>query len=215
VESLGKFSAPERPFVAILGGAKLSEKLDALNALVKIADKVLIGGAMAYTLMKAQGIEIGKSLFEADKLEVANEIMANYSEKILLPIDHLVTGTFSKDSPYEHITDRNVPVDKIAIDIGTETIKNYVAEIANAKSILWNGPMGVFEWTQSEAGTREVGSAIINNSSAFKLSGGGDSIAAINKFNLKGFDHVSTGGGAMLAFISYDKFPILDVIINK
>jgi phosphoglycerate kinase len=214
VESLSKFSTPERPFVAVLGGAKLSEKLDALNALAEIADKVIIGGAMAYTLMKAKGISIGNSLVENDKLDIATEINTKYGDKIVLPVDHLVTTEFSKDAPYEYLDEQNITEGKIAIDIGWESINLYKSLLAEAKSILWNGPMGVFEWTQGEPGTKEVGQAIVNNSNAFKLAGGGDSIAAINKFNLQGFDHVSTGGGAMLAFLAYDKFPILDVIIN-
>ena len=214
VESLSKFSAPENPFVAVLGGAKLSEKLDALNALVEIADKVIVGGAMAYTLMKAKGIETGKSLIEADKLDIALEIVNKYSEKLLLPVDHLVAQEFKSKSPYEYTETEVIPVDSVAIDIGWNTIRKFKTELSNAKSILWNGPMGVFEWIHSSVGTKEVGSAIASNLDAFTLAGGGDSIAAINQFNLKGFDHISTGGGAMLAFLAYNKFPTLDVIVK-
>ncbi|MEP7103613.1 MAG: phosphoglycerate kinase [Candidatus Dojkabacteria bacterium] len=215
VAALSKFSQPESPFVAVLGGAKLSEKLDALNALVQIADKVIIGGAMAYTIMKAIGVETGNSLIEKDKLEIATEIMNKYSEKILLPVDHLVAQEFKLKSPYEYTETEVVPADMVAIDIGWNSIRKFKTEISNSKSILWNGPMGVFEWIHSSVGTKEIGSAIAENTSAYSLAGGGDSIAAINKFNLRGFDHVSTGGGAMLAFLAYDKFPTLDVILNK
>lgn len=215
VEALAKFSQPESPFVAVLGGAKLSEKLDALNALVEIADKVIIGGAMAYTLMKAKGIETGNSLIEKDKLDVATEIMNKHSEKILLPVDHLVAQEFKPKSPYEYTETEIVPENMTAIDIGWNSIRKFKTEISNSKSILWNGPMGVFEWIHSSVGTKEIGSAIAENLTSYSLAGGGDSIAAINKFNLRGFDHVSTGGGAMLAFLAYDKFPILDVILNK
>jgi len=215
VKAIAKFNNPDKPFIAVVGGAKLSEKLDALNALGELADKILIGGAMAYTLLKAKGIEIGKSLFEPDKLEVAKEILAKYGSKLVLPVDHLVAGEFAEDSSYEFTINQEVPVDKIAIDIGWETIKLFKAEVSNARSILWNGPMGVFEWAHSAVGTEEVGGAIVNNSGAFKFAGGGDSIAAINKFQLKGFDHISTGGGAMLALLSYDTFPTLDVILNS
>jgi 3-phosphoglycerate kinase len=215
VEALSKFSTPAAPFVAILGGAKLSEKLDALNSLVKIADKVIIGGAMAYTLMKAKGINIGKSKIEDDKLDIAHEIIENYSQKLCLPVDHMLTKEFSETSKFDYSEDNSIPNDSIAIDIGPKTIDEYCKEIVNAKSILWNGPMGVFEWEHSGKGTCIIGNAIVNNTQAYKLAGGGDSIAAINKYRLRGIDHISTGGGAMLAFLAYDKFPTLDVIINK
>lgn len=215
VEALAKFSEPEKPFLAVLGGAKLSEKLDALNALVTIADKVIIGGAMAYTLMKAKGIEIGKSLVEADKLDVASEIISKYEDKLLLPVDHLVAQDFKQRAPYEYTETEVIPAEMIAIDIGWNTIRKFKTELSNAKSILWNGPMGVFEWIHSSVGTKEIGSVIASNEGAYSLAGGGDSIAAINQFNLRGFNHVSTGGGAMLAFLSYDEFPTLDVILKK
>lgn len=215
IQAVSKFNNPQKPFIAILGGAKLSEKLDALNSLGEIADKILIGGAMAYTLLKAKGLTIGNSLVEEDKLDVAKEILKKYESKLLLPIDHLVAEEFKEDSVYTYISEQNIPEGKIAIDLGWESIKAYKAEIDAAKSILWNGPMGVFEWAHSGIGTQEIGTAIINNSEAFKFAGGGDSIAAINKYQLKGFDHISTGGGAMLAFLAYDKFPTLDIILKN
>lgn len=215
VESLASVANPKRPFVAILGGAKLSEKLDALKSLAEVADTVIIGGAMAYTLMRAQGMNIGNSLVEDDKLDVAKEIMSQFGSKLVLPLDHMTAPEFSKDAPHEFTTDAQIPEDQIAIDIGPKSIENAKAKLANAATILWNGPLGIFEWDHSAAGTMEVGKAIAANSSAYKLAGGGDSIAAINKLGLTGFNHISTGGGAMLAFIAYDKFPVLDVIVNK
>jgi len=215
VEAMSNFANPKRPFLAILGGAKLSEKLDALNALAQSADKVIIGGAMAYTLLLSDGVHIGKSLVEADKLEIAKEILAKYRDKLILPVDHVVASEFSSDSEVSTIPAVNIPEDRIAVDIGPETQRLFVNEIKQAKSILWNGPMGVFEWEQTAQGTRKVGQAIVDNKDAYKFAGGGDSIAAINKFDLTGFDHISTGGGAMLAFLSYDTFPTLDIILNN
>jgi len=216
VEHLGKLIAPKRPYVAILGGAKLSEKLDVLQSLLESADKVLIGGAMAYTLLKSIGINIGKSLVEMDKIEVSKDIMEKYKDKIVLPFDHYVSNEFSEQSSNEgsNIDQQEIPNDKIAIDIGLKTIEIYKKEIENAETIIWNGPMGVFEWESSSKGTKIIGEAIVKNQKSYKLVGGGDSISAINKFNLNGFDHICTGGGAMLAFLAYDKFPTLDVIIN-
>jgi len=212
--AISYFAQPAKPFIAILGGAKLSEKLDALLALLKQADSVLVGGAMAYTLLLSQGTQVGKSLVELDKLEVAREIMKDYKDKLLLPVDHVVVSEFSDSAVTEVIDGVSIPEGKIAVDIGPKTQALFAQKIAQAGAILWNGPMGVFEWASTEAGTRVVVNAILVNPTAYKFAGGGDSIAAINKFRVSGFDHVSTGGGAMLAFVSYDKFPTLDAIIK-
>lgn len=215
VDALSKFEQPQRQFVAVLGGAKLSEKLDAMKALCDIADKVLVGGAMAYTLMKAKGVNIGKSLVEEDKINVAKEIVEKYSGKLVLPIDHIVVSEFNEDAPTEYLEGEEISENKIGVDIGEKTVNLFLNEISQARTILWNGPMGVFEWEHSSNGTKSIGEAISQNNNAYSLAGGGDSIAAINKFNLTKFNHISTGGGAMLAFIAYDKFPTLDVIVNK
>lgn len=216
VEALSKFSNAAN-LVSVLGGAKLSEKLDALKALAEISEKVVIGGAMAYTLLKAKGVNIGNSLYEEDKLSLAKEILNNYENKLVLPVDHLIASEFNEvASKSAHVTlDEQVPDNTVAIDIGSKTTELFVQTISGAKNILWNGPMGVFEWETSAAGTLAVGKAISQNSSAYKLAGGGDSIAAINKLGLTGFNHISTGGGAMLAFIAYNEFPTLDVVINQ
>ncbi len=213
VDKLSQLLNPRRPFVAVLGGAKLSEKLDVLNALGEQADKIIVGGAMAYTIMKAKGVNVGSSKVEEDKIEVAKEILAKYEKKLVLPIDHLISDEFSEYSSYEYTTSSEVPEGKIAIDIGWETIKRFSEVISSAETILWNGPVGVFEWGHSSVGTKEIGESI-QKSSAYKLVGGGDTISAINQFNLEGFDHVCTGGGAMLAFIANDNFPTLDAILK-
>lgn len=216
VEALSKFSNPNM-LVSVLGGAKLSEKLDALNSLAEVSKKIVVGGAMAYTLLKAKGVRVGKSLVEEDKLDLAKDVLAKYGNKLVLPVDHLVAEEFNvnaANSAY-NTSDEQVPDNTVAIDIGRRTIELFEQTISIGNYILWNGPMGVFEWDKSSIGTLEVGKAIEKNGTAYKLAGGGDSIAAINKLQLKGFNHISTGGGAMLAFLAYDKFPTLDVIINK
>lgn len=213
VEAVSYFAEPERPFTAVLGGAKLSEKLDALKALASSADKVLIGGAMAYTLLLAQGIEAGNSLVEADKLEVAKAILDQFGDKLVLPVDHIAVNEFSASAVTEVISAAQIPDGKIAVDIGPKTQELFKAHISQGKSILWNGPMGVFEWDSASSGTKAVGASIAA-ADAYKFAGGGDSIAAINKFNLSGFNHISTGGGAMLAFVSYEQFPTLDVVLE-
>lgn len=216
VEALSMFNNPDI-LISVLGGAKLSEKLDALNSLAEISEKVVIGGAMAYTLLKARGINIGKSLIEENKLELAKQVVEKYGEKLVLPIDHLVASEFSEDATNAayNTSDNQVPENTIAIDIGRRTIELFNNTISLGNYILWNGPMGVFEWEKSAVGTLEIGRAIEKNKPAYKLAGGGDSIAAINKLQLHGFNHISTGGGAMLAFLAYEKFPTLDIIINK
>lgn len=215
LEALQKLENPSRPVISILGGAKLSEKLDALKSLLEISDKVVVGGAMAYTILKAKGISIGKSLFEEEKLEDAKKLVSKFDSKLVLPIDHLIADDFDKQSPFEETNAVDIPENKIAIDIGPKSIELFDKEIRSAKTIVWNGPMGVFEWNHAEKGTREVLNAILSTTEAYKLAGGGDSIAAINKFGVSGFDHVSTGGGATLAFLAYEEFPTLDVILKS
>ncbi len=218
ISEFAKLTSQEKPFVAVMGGAKLSEKIDVLLSLGEIADKILVGGAMAYTLLSAQGFAIGKSLLEADKIETAKKILEKYSEKIVLPIDHLLVDEFKepeKAEMYSIVDDVNIPEDKMAVDIGPKTIEIFKQIIGEAKTIVWNGPMGVFEWDLAGKETKEVGESIAKNLQAYKLAGGGDSISAINKFNISGFDHISTGGGAMLAFLSYETFGTLDVILDQ
>lgn len=216
VAALSMFNNPDI-LISVLGGAKLSEKLDALNSLAELSEKVVIGGAMAYTLLKAKGINIGKSLVEEDKLDLAKQVVEKYGDKLVLPIDHLVASDFNEDATNAayNTSDNQIPDNTIAVDIGRRTIELFKNTISLGNYILWNGPMGVFEWEKSSIGTLEIGKGIEKNGPAYKLAGGGDSIAAINKLQLHGFNHISTGGGAMLAFLAYDKFPTLDVIISK
>lgn len=215
IKAISYFTNPIRPFIAVLGGAKLSEKLDAMLALTKSADKVLVGGAMAYTLLLSQDVSVGKSLIETDKLEVAKQIMNDYKDKIILPLDHIISNEFNEESISSVNDNQSIPDNMLAIDIGPKTQEMFVNLIKDAKSILWNGPMGVFEWESGIQGTKVIGSAITENVESYKFAGGGDSISAINKLELNGFNHVSTGGGAMLAFVSYDKFPTLDIILSQ
>jgi phosphoglycerate kinase len=217
ISALSRFRNPVRPFIAVLGGAKLSEKLDSLNAMLSLADIVVVGGAMAYTLLKAQGGFIGNSLVEEEKLPVAVDIVYKAGDKLVLPIDHMIVEEFKEPvvGRYAFTVDSLIPPGKLAVDIGPKTIDLYKNIIGQAKTILTNGPMGVFEWESTSRGTSEVLQAIVGNNSAYKLAGGGDSIAAINAFSISGFDHVSTGGGAMLVFLAYDEFPVLDIILDS
>ena len=217
VKGLIKLSNPIKPFTAVIGGAKLSEKIDILNELGKTADKVLIGGAMAYTFLKSQGIKVGKSLIEPDKAEIAAQILNKFKDKILLPIDHMVSNEFSLTASYSatFTSDVNIPDNTYAIDIGPKTVNEYVSIIQTAKTLLINGPMGVSEWDKSKEGTKQILETVVDNTEAYKVMGGGDTISAANSLHIKGFDHVSDGGGAMLAFISNDRFPTLDIILDK
>ncbi len=217
LKALEKLQNPKSPYISIFGGVKLSEKLDSLYAILPKVEKVIVGGALSYTIMKAKGLKIGNSFFEEDKLEVAKNIVNKYKDKILTPKDHLVLEKFqysNNSQDYDLINSENIPDNKIAVDIGPETIHYYKKYINQANTILWNGPMGVFEWKEAEKGTKRIGQ-IISKTKAFSVVGGGDSLAAISQFELEGFDHVSTGGGALLSYIAYDDFPILDVIIDS
>ncbi|MEI7579335.1 MAG: phosphoglycerate kinase [bacterium] len=218
VKAFSQLGEATHPYLAMLGGAKLSEKLDAMNALLESADQILIGGAMAYTLLAAKGIGTGNSLLEKDKIELAKSMLAKYGDKIVLPEDHVCVNEFKDPESPDAVTittDQVIPGEMIAIDIGPKTVAKYVEIIAEAKTILWNGPMGVFEWTNAGQATKTIGEAIVANNQAFSIAGGGDSIAAINKYGLLGINHVSTGGGAMLAYLSYETFPVLDIILDK
>lgn len=217
VKALATFSNPERPFIAVLAGVKLSEKLDSLNALLELADKVLVGGALAYTILKAQGHTIGTSLREEDKLELAKEMLAKYQTKLILPIDHIAVTEFKQpttEDQYLIIDSVDIPDGLMGVDIGPKTQELYRAELANAATILWNGPLGIYEWGKTDAGTDAVISAIIANKDAYKLIGGGDSITVTNQLSVDDYNHICTGGGAMLAFLAYDDFPVLDVILG-
>lgn len=200
---------PEKPFIAIVGGAKVSGKLEVLTSLLEKVDTILIGGGMAYTFLKAQGHEIGNSLVEEDLLGTAKEILASAEAKgvkFMLPTDNLAADKFDNDADIQAVG-VEIPAGRMALDVGPETIKAYAAEIANAKTIVWNGPMGCFEMPNFSKGTFGVCQAVAD-SSAISIIGGGDSVAAVNQSGLADkMSHISTGGGASLEFLEGKELP--------
>ncbi|MGQ9798014.1 MAG: phosphoglycerate kinase [Ignavibacterium sp.] len=198
---------PKRPYTAILGGAKISGKIDVINNLLDKVDTLIIGGAMAFTFFKAQGKEIGKSLLEEEKIELAKEVLQKVKSlgvKFLLPVDIIVASEFKNDSPASIVSVDSIPSDKTGLDIGPETIKLFREEILRSKTVVWNGPMGVFEFDNFSKGTFAIAEALAEATSngAITVIGGGDSAAAIAKAGLKDkVSHVSTGGGASLEFL--------------
>jgi len=219
---LGKaITNPTRPFVAILGGAKVSDKIEVVENLMKIADALLIGGGMAYTFLKAQGVPIGKSLVEDDKLELAKKILADAKQKnfkFLLPVDHVIAPEFKADAPAKVVDVGATPAEQMGLDIGPKTIEAYKAEIAKAKTIVWNGPMGVFEMPAFAKGTLEIakGVAAATAAGATSIIGGGDSVAAVHQAGVADrISHISTGGGASLEFLGGRKLPGVEALTNK
>jgi len=209
---------PARPYVAIVGGAKVSDKIDLLQNLLKFADSILIGGAMAYTFLKAQGVEVGLSRVEEDKLDLAKELVKSAETrgvKLLLPSDHVVAEKLDKEAVAEAVNTRNIPSNRMGLDIGPVTRAAYAQEIAQAKTIVWNGPMGVFEMDQFAQGTMAVAQAVAA-SSAVSIVGGGDSVAAVHKAGIAAkISHISTGGGASLEFLSGLKLPGVEALTDK
>jgi phosphoglycerate kinase len=214
-------SNPTRPFVAILGGAKVSDKIEVVENLMKIADAMLIGGGMAYTFLKTQGLEIGKSLVEADKIDLAKRILVDAKQKnfkFLLPVDNVVAPEFKADAPSKVVDSKSMPADQMGLDIGPKTVEAYKAEIAKAKTIVWNGPMGVFEMPAFAKGTLEVAKAVAAATTAGSISiiGGGDSVAAVHQSGVaKQISHISTGGGASLEYLGGRKLPGVEALTNK
>jgi len=204
---------PERPYCAILGGAKISGKIDVISNLMDKVDTLIIGGGMAFTFLKVQGKEIGKSLLEEGKLEMAKDILVklkNSKAKFLLPVDVVAAEEFSNDSLFETISVENIPANKMGLDIGPETIKLFKDELLKSKTIVWNGPMGVFEMDNFAKGTFEIAQALAKatENGAVTVVGGGDSAAAISKAKLEDkVSHVSTGGGASLEFLEGKALP--------
>jgi len=219
---LGKaVTNPARPFVAIIGGAKVSDKIEVVENLIKIADAMLIGGGMAYTFLKAQGLEIGKSLVEDDKLDLARKILADAKAKnfkLLLPTDHVTAPEFKADAPATIGDVTATPADQMGLDIGPKSIAAYAAEISKAKTIVWNGPMGVFEMPAFAKGTLEVAKAVAAATAAGAISivGGGDSVAAVHQSGVADkISHISTGGGASLEFLGGRKLPGVEALTNR
>lgn len=219
LEYLGKaVESPEHPYVAIVGGAKVSDKIEFLQRLMKTADAVLIGGAMAYTFLKAQGVEVGRSKVEDDRLNLARELV-RFAEgrrmKLGLPLDHVIADRIDPAARAEVVGRGAIPADRIGVDIGPATRAEYVHEIAGARTIVWNGPMGVFEIPQFAAGTLEIARAVAG-SSATSIVGGGDSVAAVTQAGVASkITHISTGGGASLEFLSGMKLPGVEALTEK
>ncbi len=212
LDYLGRvLKSPERPFVTLLGGAKVSDKIKVIENLLPKVDALLIGGAMAYTFLKAQGIEVGKSRVEADKLSLASktlEAAERLGKALVLPIDHIAGTEPSDKSAATEIHERALPKDLMGLDIGPKTRDQYRQHIRGAKTVLWNGPMGLFEVEKFAAGTREVAQAMAANTSATTIVGGGDSSAAVQEMGFgKKMTHVSTGGGASLEFLEGRELP--------
>ena len=206
-------SNPKRPYCAILGGAKISGKIDVINNLLDKVDILLIGGGMAFTFFKAEGKEIGKSLLEEEKIGVAKELLEKLKKskvKFCLPVDIVAADEFKNDSPSEVVDVDNIPADKMGMDIGPKTIKAFHDEILLSKTIVWNGPMGVFEMENFAMGTMEIAEALVKatKDGSITVVGGGDSAAAISKAGLENnVSHVSTGGGASLEFLEGKELP--------
>ena len=203
----------ERPFTAIMGGAKVSDKIELIEQLMGKVDNLIIGGGMAYTFAKAQGGKIGKSLVEADKLDLANDILAKAKARginILLPTDSIIADAFSNDANTEIAQNDNIKDDWMGLDIGPDSIKAFSKVVESSKTILWNGPMGVFEMEKFEQGTKAIAEAVVRatQNGAFSLIGGGDSAAAVAKFNFTNdVSYVSTGGGALLEYMEGKELP--------
>lgn len=204
---------PERPFTAILGGAKVSDKINLISSLIDRCDNILIGGGMAFTFFAAKGIPIGKSLCESDKLDLAKSLLQKAHEKnvkIFLPLDSVAADSFSNEAKYYITNEEEIHQDFMGLDIGSQTIEKYNEIILASKTIVWNGPMGVFEMSNFSNGTKQIALSVANATAAgaFSLIGGGDSVAAINKYELSNqVSFISTGGGAMLEFLEGKELP--------
>ncbi|WP_158749412.1 phosphoglycerate kinase [Acidobacterium sp. S8] len=218
---MGKaLTEPAKPFVAILGGAKVSDKIEVIDNLLSKVDALLIGGGMAYTFLKAKGQEVGKSLVEADKIEVAKEALKKAEAKgvrFLLPVDHVLADKFAPDAKTQIFSgDGPFPADWMGLDIGPKSVELFAEEIAEARTIVWNGPMGVFEMPAFANGTTKVAKAVAKNSEAISIIGGGDSVAAVKQAGVADqITHISTGGGASLEFLEGKKLPGVEALTNK
>jgi len=212
---LETIARPERPFLAILGGAKVSDKINVIRNLLPVCDRVLIGGAMAYTFSLAQGGKVGKSLIEPDKVDLARELLKIGGDKLMLPVDTHCGDAFSADCKKQVVPAGQIPDDYQGLDIGPQTAKLFAEAIRTAKTVIWNGPMGVFEMPPFDAGTRAVAEAVAN-SHATSIIGGGDSAAAIQQMGLADkVTHVSTGGGASLELLEGKRFEAVELLDNK
>ena len=206
---------PKHPFVAILGGAKVSDKIGVIDHLLDKADKVIIGGGMTYTFYAAKGMSIGNSLVEADKIDVAKEILAKGGDKIVLPIDSVVAKEFNNDAPHK-VVDGDIPDGYMALDIGPKSVKLFEDVLKDAKTVVWNGPMGVFEMSNYAKGTLEIGKFLGTLTDATTIVGGGDSTAAVKQLGVGDkLTHISTGGGASLEYLEGKELPGIAAVSNK
>lgn len=212
----GAVDSPERPLVAILGGAKVSDKIGVIENLLVKADKVLVGGAMMFTFLRALGKNTGTSLVEEDKIDLAKDLLAKANGKLVLPIDAVVAKEFNNDAPHKTVSVDEIPADEMGLDVGAGTVELFAKEINGAKTVVWNGPMGVFEMPNYAKGTIGVCEAIANLQNATTIIGGGDSAAAaISLGYADKFTHISTGGGASLEYLEGKKLPGVESISDK
>ena len=214
----GAVENPVRPFVAILGGAKVSDKIEVIKSLIDKCDSLIIGGGMAYTFRKALGFEVGNSLLEEDKIELAKELMKKAEEKgvkLLLPVDNTIADKFAPDANTQ-IVEGDIPAGWEGLDIGPKTIALYASEVANAKTVVWNGPMGVFEFEKFAVGTKAIAQALADNAGAITIIGGGDSAAAVAQLGFADkVTHISTGGGASLEYLEGKVLPGIACLNDK
>ncbi len=211
---------PERPFVAILGGAKVSDKIGVIQNLLTKVDVLIVGGGMAYTFLKAQGQSVGKSLVEADKVELAKQLLQQAKAqkiKFLLPTDHVIADRVDASAVTKIVgPSQPIPDNMMALDIGPETVETFSEEITRARTIIWNGPMGVFEIPQFARGTNKIANAVAENAGAITIVGGGDSVAAVTAAGVADkITHISTGGGASLEFLEGKKLPGVEALTDK
>ena len=209
---------PQRPFIAIMGGAKVGDKIKVIENLLTKVDTLIIGGGMTYTFYKAMGLEIGTSILDADNIDLAKMLLekaTSLNVKLLLPVDIVCADEFSNDAKYQTYSRDQIPSDMMGLDIGEETVKLYSEEIAKAKTVVWNGPMGVFEMENFAKGTKAIAEALAT-SDATTIIGGGDSAAAVEQFGLADkMSHISTGGGASLEFLEGKNLPGISIIEEK
>ena len=208
----------QRPYAVVLGGSKVSDKLAVIENLAGKADSVVIGGGMCFTFLAAQGVPVGKSLLQEEMIDTCRRLLEEYGDVIHLPVDIVVASEFSADSTPETVAAEQIPADKVGLDIGPESVRRFTALLSNARTIFWNGPMGVFEFPAFAAGTKGVAEAIIAATAkgAFSVVGGGDSAAAVRQLGLPedGFSHISTGGGASLEYLEGKTLPGIDILTS-
>jgi phosphoglycerate kinase len=216
VEVLKRVSdSPEQPYVVVLGGSKVSDKLAVIQALLPKVDKLLVGGGMCFTFLKAQGHEVGKSLLEEEMISTCARLLEEAAGRIVLPVDVVAAAEFSADAAHDTVDISGIPADRLGLDIGPKSVALFAEAVSTARTVFWNGPMGVFELAPFAAGTRGVAEAI-TKIDGFSVVGGGDSAAAVRTLGLdeSAFGHISTGGGASLEYLEGKKLPGVEALEN-